>query len=132
MNLTDPIGDMLTRIRNAARTSKESVDIPSSNLKVEVAKVLKEEGYTLKYEVLTKRNKKILRIILKYGKDKKSIITNLKRISTPGRRTYVGKGEIPRIMSGFGTVILSTSQGILTDNKAREKGLGGEVLAYVW
>ena len=132
MYLTDSLSDMLTRIRNAIRIKAENVDVPSSRIKAELAKVLKEEGYISKYDILTKRNKKILRITLKYSKDMESVIKNLQKVSKPSRKIYVGKKEIPRIMSGFGTAILSTSKGLLTDSKAREKGIGGEVIAYIW
>lgn len=132
MYLTDSIGDMICRIRNAVRINAEEVDIPLSLMKIEIAKLLKDEGYISKHETLTKRNKKILRITLKYNEAKKNVITNLKRISTPGRRVYVGKDKMPRVVSGFGIAVLSTSKGIMTDTTARKKGIGGEVIAHVW
>jgi len=132
MYLTDSIGDMLTRIRNGATARLETVDIPSSRVKHDIAKILLDEGYISKIESLTKRNKKIIRVTLKYNQKKASIISSIKRVSTPGRRVYSGKSEIPRIKSGFGTVILSTSKGIITDSQARKLGVGGEVLCYIW
>jgi len=132
MYLTDSIGDMLTRIRNAVRVKDEVADIPASTMKFAIAQILKDEGYISKVENVTKRNKKIIRVTLKYGKKKESIISGIKRVSTPGRRIYRRKGDIPRIRSGFGTVLISTSKGILTDSAARELGVGGEIICYVW
>jgi len=132
MYLTDSIGDMLTRIRNAVKVRDEVVDIPASTMKLAIAQLLKDEGYVSKVENVTKRNKKIIRVTLKYGKKKESIIGGIKRVSTPGRRIYMGKNEIPRIKSGFGSVLISTSKGILTDSGAREAGVGGEVICYIW
>ncbi len=132
MNLTDSIGDMLTRIRNAARVKDETVDIPASRMKLAIANILKDEGYVSKVESVTKRNKKLIRLTLKYGKKKESVISGIKRVSTPGRRIYKGKSDIPMIKSGFGVALISTSKGILTDSAAREQGVGGEVLCYVW
>jgi small subunit ribosomal protein S8 len=132
MNLTDSIGDMLTRIRNAARVKDETVDIPASRVKLAIANILKDEGFASKVESITKRNKKIIRVTLKYGKKKESIIGGIKRVSTPGRRIYSGKKNIPLVKAGFGVALISTSKGILTDSAAREQGVGGEVICYVW
>lgn len=132
MYLTDPIADMLTRIRNGLQARLELVELPASKIKAEIARILKEEGFISRFEVLTKRNRKLIRITLKYGPDKKSMITTLKRVSTPGRRIYVDKSSIPKIRGGFGLAILTTPKGILTDRQAREIKTGGEVLCYVW
>jgi small subunit ribosomal protein S8 len=132
MYLTDSIGDMLTRIRNASRVGNESVDVPASTMKAAIAQILKDEGFVSKVESLTKRNKKVIRLTLKYGKKKKGVITQLKRISTPGKRIYTGKDRLPRVRSGFGVALISTSKGIMTDSEARKQGVGGEILCYVW
>lgn len=132
MYLTDSIGDMLTRIRNAVRVKNETVDIPASRMKLAIAQIFKDEGYVSKVENVTKRNKKIIRMTLKYGKKKESVISGIKRVSTPGRRIYMGNKELPRIRSGFGMALISTSKGILTDSSAREQCVGGEVICYVW
>jgi small subunit ribosomal protein S8 len=132
MYLTDSIGDMLTRIRNAASVKDEAADIPASREKLAIAQILKDEGFISKVESIMKRNKKMIRVTLKYGKKKESIIRGIKRVSTPGRRMYKGKSDIPRIRSGFGIALISTSKGILTDSGAREAGVGGEVICYVW
>jgi len=132
MYLTDSIGDMLTRIRNAARVGDETVDIPASTVKQAIAQIFKDEGYVSKIESLTKRNKKVIRMTLKYGKKKKNIMTEIKRISKPGRRIYINRTEIPVVKSGFGIAIISTSKGIMTDGEARKIGLGGELLCQVW
>jgi small subunit ribosomal protein S8 len=132
MYLTDSIGDMLTRIRNAAKVADETVDIPMSRVKLVIANILKDEGFLSKVEQLTKRNKKIIRATLKYGSKKKNVINQIVRMSTPGRRLYAGKDEIPRIRAGFGISIISTSKGIMTDAEARKQGIGGEVICKVW
>ncbi|MFH1710527.1 MAG: 30S ribosomal protein S8 [bacterium] len=132
MYLTDSIGDMLTRIRNAVRVKHEAVDIPASRMKLAIAQILKDEGYVSKVENITKRNKKIIKVTLKYGKKKESVISGIKRISTPGKRIYIGKQNIPRVKAGFGTALISTSKGILTDSAARQQGVGGEVICYLW
>ena len=132
MYLTDSIGDMLTRIRNAARVKDEVADIPASRVKLAIAQILKDEGYISKVESIMKRNKKTIRVTLKYGKKKESIIRGIKRISTPGRRIYKGKDSIPRIRSGFGISLISTSKGILTDSAARQQKVGGEMICHVW
>jgi small subunit ribosomal protein S8 len=132
MYLTDSIGDMFTRIRNAVKVKHEAVDIPASRMKLAIAQMLKDEGFVSKVESVTKRNKKIIRVTLKYGKKKESVISGIKSVSTPGRRIYMGKSDIPRVRSGFGIALISTSKGILTDSAARQLGVGGEVLCYVW
>lgn len=129
--LTDPIADMLTRIRNAMRIKAEKVDIPASRMKLEVAKILKEEGFIKAYKILKDKRQGILRIVLKYM-DNDNVISGLKRVSKPGRRIYVNKGEIPRVMSGVGIAILTTSRGIVSDKVCRQEGVGGEVICYVW
>ncbi len=123
---------MLTRIRNASNVKDETVDIPASGMKLAIANILKDEGYIGKVETVTKRNKKIIRLTLKYGLKKKAVISGIKRVSTPGKRIYKGKDKLPRIRSGFGTALVSTSKGILTDSAAREQGVGGEVICYIW
>jgi small subunit ribosomal protein S8 len=129
---TDPIADLLTRIRNAVGAKHGQVMAPSSNMKVSIAKVLREEGYIQGYDVTKDRPQPMLRIWLKYTNDGESVITSLERVSKPGCRIYAGKKELPRVKSGLGIAILSTSRGIMTDGKARLLGIGGEVLCYVW
>jgi small subunit ribosomal protein S8 len=129
--LTDPIADMLTRIRNAMQIKAEKVDIPISKMKLEIAKILKEEGFIRAYKILKDRRQGILRVIPKYMDDE-SVITGLKRISKPGRRVYVGSDEIPSVMGGLGVAILTTSKGILSDKTCRRDNIGGEVLCHVW
>ncbi|MCG2720650.1 MAG: 30S ribosomal protein S8 [Thermodesulfovibrionales bacterium] len=129
--LTDPIADMLTRIRNAVRIKSEKVDIPISKIKLEIAKILKEEGFIRAYKILKDRKQGILRVILKYV-DNESVISGLRRISKPGRRVYVDRNEIPKVMGGLGVAILTTSKGILSDKTCRRDGVGGEVICYVW
>ncbi|MCX8030454.1 MAG: 30S ribosomal protein S8 [Thermodesulfovibrionales bacterium] len=130
--LTDPIADMLTRIRNAVRIKNERIDIPASRMKVEIAKILKEEGFIKSYKILKDKKQGILRLMPKYAPDGSPIISGLKRVSTPGRRVYVGKDEVPWVMGGVGIAILTTSKGILTDKKCRKEGVGGEVICYIW
>ncbi|MBI5142927.1 MAG: 30S ribosomal protein S8 [Nitrospirae bacterium] len=130
--LTDPIADMLTRLRNANGVRQEKVDIPASRLKLEIAKILKEEGYIKGYKVLKDKKQGVLRISLKYGPTNERVITGLKRVSTPGRRMYVGKEKLPRVMGGLGTSIISTSKGVKSDKICRLEGVGGEVICYVW
>ncbi len=133
MTMSDPIADMLTRIRNANTAKHDTVDVPASKIKVSIAEILFKEGYITKYEIIEDGNFKTIRITLKYGKDKnEKIITGLKRISKPGLRVYAGKEDIPRVLGGLGIAILSTNQGIVTDKEARKLAVGGEVLAYVW
>jgi small subunit ribosomal protein S8 len=129
--VTDPIADMLTRIRNAIRARHSRVDIPSSNLKVGIAMILKEEGYIGSYKISEDGKKKALRLNLRYGSDGESVISVLERVSKPGRRVYVGVDEVPRILGGMGVTILTTSKGLMTGKKARKAGLGGEVLCNV-
>ncbi|HHZ02977.1 MAG TPA: 30S ribosomal protein S8 [Tissierellia bacterium] len=132
MVMTDPIADMLTRIRNANHAKHEFVDIPASKIKKEIANILLEEGYIKGFDVIDDGKQGIIRVELKYQQNKERVITGLKRISKPGLRVYVGKEDTPKVLGGLGIAILSTSQGILTDKKARSKGVGGEVLCYVW
>lgn len=132
MSLTDPIADMLTRIRNAIRAKKKEVNIPSSRLKVEIARILKEEGYIRNYKVIEDNKQGILNITLKYTDDNQSAITGLRRISKPGCRIYCTKDNVPRVLDGLGLVIISTSKGILTGKQCEEQGLGGEVLCEIW
>ena len=128
---SDPIADMLTRIRNAVRIKADKVDMPASRMKLEIAKILKEQGFIRAYKILKFKKQGILRLNLKYI-DGSNLITDLKRISKPGRRVYVGKLEVPRVMGGVGMAIVSTSRGILSDSLCRSEGVGGEVLCYVW
>jgi small subunit ribosomal protein S8 len=131
MVMTDPVADMLTRIRNANIVRGKIVEIPSSKIKQELARILKEEGYIEDFELVEDAKQGSIRVHLKYmGKDR--VITGLKRISRPGLRVYAGKDEIPRVLGGLGIAVLSTSQGMMTDKKARTSGIGGEVLCYVW
>jgi len=130
--MTDPIADMLTRIRNANMVYHESVDIPASNLKKELARILKQEGFIRDYRVIDDGKQGIVRIYLKYGANKQRVISGLKRISKPGRRVYARRDEIPRVLGGLGVAVLSTSRGIMTDKEARKLGVGGEVICYVW
>ncbi len=130
--MTDPIADMLTRIRNGYKARFETVSIPSSRLKLNIASALKNEGYIKNYKVVTEGSKSILQVQLKYGAQKKPALTEIKRISKPGRRVYVGKDEIPMIKSGMGIAIMSTSKGVLTDKAARKEGLGGELICSCW
>jgi small subunit ribosomal protein S8 len=132
MAMTDPIADMFTRIRNGSKAKFEKVDIPSSKMKQEIAKILKEEGFIKNFKVVKDdQQHEMIRVFLKYDANRKEVI-HLRRISKSGRRVYVGKGSIPSVMSGLGFSILSTSKGILTDKSAQKAGLGGEVLCYVW
>ncbi len=132
MTLTDPIADFLTRIKNAVAVKKKEVSIPSSRMKVEIAKVLKEEGYIRNYRVIDDKKQGILSITLKYTENRQSVITGLKRASRPGCRVYCRTDSIPKVLDGLGIVILSTSQGVATGKKCEELGLGGEILCYVW
>ena len=133
MTMSDPIADMLTRIRNANTAKHDTVDIPSSKIKVAIADILVDEGYIAKYDIIDEGSYKTIRATLKYGADKnEKIITGLKRISKPGLRVYAGKDEIPSVLGGLGIAILSTNKGILTDKEARKAQVGGEVLAFVW
>ena len=132
MSMTDSIADMLTRVRNASSARHEKVDIPSSILKVEIARILKEEGYIKNVKLITDGKQGILRVFLKYGSGNEGVISGLKRVSTPGRRKYVAKNEIPKVLNGYGISIISTSKGVLADRAAREANVGGEVLCNVW
>ena len=133
MTMSDPIADMLTRIRNANTAKHDTVDIPSSKMKHAIAEILFNEGYITKYEIIEDGNFKTIRVTLKYGADKnEKIITGIKRISKPGLRVYASKNEIPKVLGGLGTAILSTNQGVITDKEARKLQVGGEVLAFVW
>jgi len=132
MAMTDPIADMLTRIRNANMTKMDKVDIPSSNLKLELARVLKEEGYIKNFKLLKDRKQGIVRVYMKYSQDDVRVISGLKRVSKPGNRVYVSASEIPRVMGGMGVAILSTSKGVMADSESRKKNIGGEVLCYIW
>lgn len=131
MSMTDPIADMLTRLRNANKARHDRVDIPSSNLKVEIVKLLKKEGYISNFRIFKDRRQKILRLFLRYS-DGQPIILGLKRISTPGCRVYCKKGTIPKIRAGLGTAVISTSKGIMSDVQARQNNVGGEVICTVW
>ena len=130
--LTDPIADYLTRVRNAINAGHEDLEVPASKLKVEVSRILVEQGYIDGYEVEPTRVGEAIRIRLRYTDARRPVITGLERVSRPGRRRYVSSGEVPRVMGGMGTAILSTSVGVLTGHEARQKGVGGEVVAYVW
>ena len=133
MTMSDPIADMLTRIRNANTAKHDTVDVPASKMKLAIAQILLDEGFIKKFEVIENGNFKTIHITLKYGVDKNDkIITGIKRISKPGLRVYANKEELPRVLGGLGIAIISTNKGIVTDKKARELQVGGEVLAYVW
>jgi small subunit ribosomal protein S8 len=130
--LTDPISDYLTRIRNALSAQHAEVEIPASRLKKEMTRILKEQGYITEFEVEPTRVGEVIRVRLKYTDGRRSVISGLRRISRPGRRRYVARGEIPRVLGGMGTAIMSTSVGVMTGHEARQRGVGGEVVAYVW
>ena len=132
MSTTDSIADMLTRIRNANTANKETVSMPSSRKLVEIARIMKQEGYITEYEIISKAPQDELLITLKYGDKKEKVIRGLRRISKPALRIYAGRNELPRVLGGLGTAIISTSKGVMTDRDARIAGVGGEVLAYVW
>ncbi len=132
MSMTDPVADMLTRIRNANDVSKGQVDIPASNIKEEIARVLDEEGFIKGYKRIDDNKQGRIRIYLKYGANKEKVITGLKRISKPGLRVYANKDEVPKVLAGLGSAIISTSRGVMTDKDARKAGIGGEVICYVW
>ena len=133
MTMSDPIADMLTRIRNANTAKHDTVDVPSSKMKLAIAQILLEEGYIKKYDIVDEGNFKTIRITLKYNADKtERIISGIKRISKPGLRVYAGKEDLPKVLGGLGIAIISTNQGVVTDKKARELQVGGEVLAFVW
>ncbi|MBE3597220.1 MAG: 30S ribosomal protein S8 [Hydrogenibacillus sp.] len=132
MVMTDPIADMLTRIRNANMAKKDKVEMPASRIKREIAEILKREGFIRDYEYIEDNKQGILRLFLKYGPNGERVISGLKRISKPGLRVYAKSTEVPRVLGGLGIAILSTSQGVMTDKEARAKHTGGEVLAYIW
>ena len=132
MVTTDPIADMLTRIRNASQANFKTVDIPASNMTKDIAEILFNEGYIKAYEEINNDNQGIIRVSLKYTEKGKKVISGLRRISKPGLRIYASKEELPRVLNGLGIALISTSKGIMTDKKARELGVGGEVLAYIW
>jgi small subunit ribosomal protein S8 len=132
MNISDPIADMLTRIRNAIRARHPKVDVPASKLKLELARILREEGYVLNYKLTEEASHQFIRVYLKYTPSNQPVISNLERVSRPGCRVYVGSKEIPRILGGMGINILTTPQGVMTGAKARKAGVGGEILCQVW
>ena len=132
MNTTDPIADMLTRIRNANSAKHKTVDVPASKMKTAIAEILFREGYIKSFEVISNENQGIIRITLKYDEKGSRVIDGLKRISKPGLRVYASKDELPQVLNGLGIALISTSKGIKTDKEARNEGLGGEVIAYVW
>ena len=132
MQITDPIADMLTRIRNANTAKHETVDIPASNMKKAIAEILNDEGYIKGFQIIEDGKQGVIRVTLKYGANKEKVISGIKRVSKPGLRKYAPADELPRVLKGLGIAIVSTSKGIMTDKKARELNVGGEVLAFVW
>jgi small subunit ribosomal protein S8 len=132
MSVSDPIADMLTSIRNACKAKHKKVDVPSSSLKIEVAKVLLREKYVNNFKTIDDRKQGVLRIYLKYDPQNKSVISGIRRVSTSGRRIYVDKNHVPRVLGGMGTAVLSTPKGVLTDKEAHAEGVGGEVLCHIW
>ncbi len=132
MQITDPIADMLTRIRNANSAKHESVDVPASNMKKAIAQILLEEGYIKNYQVIEDDKQGVIKVTLKYGENKSKVISGLKRISKPGLRVYASCEKLPRVLNGLGIAIISTSKGIMTDKQARAQKIGGEVLAFIW
>jgi small subunit ribosomal protein S8 len=132
MTMTDPIADMLTRVRNALRASHELVNIPSSKLKINIAKVLKSEGYIRNFRLISDGQRKFIRVFLKYDKEGDPVIEGIKRISKPGCRTYAASDKIPNVLNGYGIGIISTSKGLMSDREARKRNIGGEILCFVW
>ena len=132
MQITDPIADMLTRIRNANTAKHETVDIPASNMKKAIAEILNNEGYIKGYQIIEDGKQGVIRVTLKYGANKEKVISGIKRVSKPGLRMYAPADELPRVLKGLGIAIISTSKGIMTDKEARKQNIGGEVLAFVW
>lgn len=132
MHITDPVADMLTRIRNATAVRHDTVDVPASNMKKAIAEILLEEGYIKNFQFIGDNKQGVLRISLKYVGGKESVITGLRRVSKPGLRVYSGAEEMPKILRGLGIAIVSTSKGVMTDKKARKEHIGGEILAYIW
>lgn len=132
MNLTDPVADFLARIRNGIRARHQKVDVPASKLKLEMARILKEEGYISNYKAVEEEGRKLLRVYLKYGNNNEAAISNVSRVSRPGCRVYVGRSEIPRVLGGLGINILTTPRGVMTGRQARKEGVGGEILCEIW
>jgi len=132
MSLTDPVADFLARIRNAIHAKHQTVDVPASKLKLEIARILKEEGYIANYKAVEEGGHKVVRVYLKYGPDEEATISSLARVSRPGCRVYVGRNEIPRVLGGMGISILTTPKGVMTGRQARKEGVGGEVLCEIW
>ncbi|MCI8609479.1 MAG: 30S ribosomal protein S8 [Firmicutes bacterium] len=132
MTMTDPIADMLTRIRNANIVGHETVEIPASKMKKAIAKILKEEGYIVDYEVIEDNKQGIIKVTMKYGANKERVISGIKKISKPGLKVYAKAGEVPKVLGGLGIAIVSTSKGVISDKEARKLGIGGEVICYVW
>ena len=132
MHITDPIADMLTRIRNANNAKHDTVDVPASNMKKAIAQILLEEGYIKNLQLIDDGTQGVIRITLKYNAGKEKVLSGLRRVSKPGLRVYAGADELPRVLRGLGTAIVSTSKGVMTDKKAREAHVGGEVLAFIW
>ena len=132
MVMTDPIADYLTRIRNANMAKHDSVEIPASNIKKSISEILKREGFIRDYEVADDNKQGVIKVFLKYGPDGERVISGLKRISKPGLRNYVGAEDLPKVLNGLGIAIVSTSAGVITDKEARQKNVGGEVMAYIW
>lgn len=132
MTMSDPIADMLTRVRNANMVRHEKLELPASNIKKEIAEILKKEGFVKSVEYIEDDKQGVIRMFLKYGQNNERVITGLKRISKPGLRVYAKADEIPRVLNGLGIALVSTSEGVVTDKVARQRGIGGEVLAYIW
>ena len=132
MQITDAIADLLTRVRNASTAKHESVDIPASNIKKDIARILLDEGYVKNVNFIEDDKQGLIRIALKYTAGKQNVISGIKRISKPGLRVYVNKDELPKVLGGLGVAVISTSKGVMTDKKARAEGIGGEVLAFIW
>ena len=132
MHITDPIADMLTRIRNANNAKHDTVDVPASNMKKAIAQILLEEGYIKNFQLIDDGTQGVIRITLKYNAGKEKVLSGLRRVSKPGLRVYAGADELPRVLRGLGTAIVSTSKGVMTDKRAREAHVGGEVLAFIW
>jgi small subunit ribosomal protein S8 len=132
MSMTDPVSDMLTRIRNAIQRKYDVVDVPSSRLKLELARILTEEGFIRRHESIARNKHKTIRLYLKYAERDQSVIKGLRKISKPSRRVYTGKDEIPTVRGGLGLAVLSTSQGVITDRESKKRHIGGEVLCYIW
>ena len=132
MSLTDPVADFLTRLRNGIRARHQKVDIPASKLKLEIARILKEEGYVSNYKLTEEEGRRVLRVYLKYGPNNEAAISSMTRVSRPGCRVYVGRQEIPRVLGGLGINILTTPQGVMTGRQARKQGVGGEILCEIW